>query len=142
LSEATASRCWGRAIEWDCTRLVHHYANLNDAAEWEAAANLFTEDGRLFRPTAPDQPIVGRDAILAAFLARSPRATRHVCANVVVQVLSADSAIGESAMLLFTGSGAPLDPSRTGSSARKTDGVFRSAKARSSFRREAIRFHS
>ena len=97
-----------RAIEWDCTRLVHHYANLNDAAEWAAAANLFADDGRLFRPTLPDQPILGREAILAAFLARAPRTTRHICANVVIDVLSAARATGESAMLLFIGSGAPL----------------------------------
>jgi len=97
-----------RAIEWDCARLVHHYANLNDAAEWAAAAALFVDDGLLFRPSAPDQPIAGRDAILAAFLARAPRTTRHVCANVVIDVLSPDSATGESAMLLFTGTGAPL----------------------------------
>lgn len=97
-----------RAIEWDCTRLVHHYANLNDAAKWEAAANLFTDDGRLSRPTAPDQPIVGREAILAAFLARPPRITRHVCANVVIDILSTDEATGESAMLLFVGPDTPL----------------------------------
>ncbi|MFK4792482.1 nuclear transport factor 2 family protein [Sphingobium sp. ZW T5_29] len=97
-----------RAIEWDCARLVHYYANLNDGAEWEAAAALFAEEGLLVRPSAPDRPIAGRDAILAAFLARSPRATRHVCANVVIDVLSADRAVGESAMLLFTGPGAPL----------------------------------
>ena len=97
-----------RAIEWDCARLVHHYANLNDAAEWEAAAKLFTDDGHLFRPTAPDQPIIGRAAILAAFLARPTRTTRHVCANLVIDVLSTNEAVGESAMLLFTGPGAPL----------------------------------
>ena len=97
-----------RAIEWDCVRLVHHYANLNDAADWEAAASLFTDDGRLFRPSASDQPITGRDAILAAFRARPPRITRHICANVVIDVISTDCALGESAMLLFTGPGAPL----------------------------------
>ena len=97
-----------RAIEWDCARLVHLYANLNDAAEWEAAAALFVDNGLLFRPSAPDRPIAGRAAILAAFFARPPRTTRHVCANVVIDVLSADRAAGESAMLLFTGPGAPL----------------------------------
>jgi len=97
-----------RGIEWDCTRLVHLYANLNDAADWEAVAALYAEDGTMARPTAPDQPIRGRDAILAAFRARPARTTRHVCANVVVEVIDADHATGESAMLLFTGAGAPI----------------------------------
>lgn len=111
-----------RAIEWDCARLVHHYANLNDAAEWEAVAALFAEDGLLFRPSAPDLPIAGRNAILAAFLSRPPRKTRHVCANVVIDVLSSDEAVGESAMLLFTGPGAPLVGSFNDRFVRASDG--------------------
>lgn len=97
-----------RAIEADCTRLVSLYANLNDAANWPAVAALYAEDGTMTRPTAPDAPVVGRAAILAAFLARPPRTTRHVCANIVVEVESMTTARGESAMLLFTGGPAPL----------------------------------
>ncbi|MEN2787314.1 nuclear transport factor 2 family protein [Sphingomonas qilianensis] len=96
-----------RAIEWDCTRLVSHYALLNDAARWVEASALFLADGRLARPSAPDAPIVGREAILAAFLARPPRVTRHVCSNIVIDVIGPDAARGESAMLLFTSTDAP-----------------------------------
>ncbi|TKD49896.1 nuclear transport factor 2 family protein [Sphingomonas baiyangensis] len=90
------------AIEWECTRLINHYANLNDAARWAEVAALYAEDGVMTRPTAPDEPIVGRPAILAAFDARPPRTTRHVTANIVVTVHDADHATATSAMLLYT----------------------------------------
>jgi len=97
-----------RAIETDCARLIALYANLNDAARWDEVTALYAEQGVMTRPTAPDAPIVGRDAILAAFQFRPPRTTRHVCSNVVIDVDSADEARGTSAMLLFTGAPAPL----------------------------------
>jgi len=97
-----------RAIETDCARLIALYANLNDAARWDEVAALYAEQGVMTRPTAPDAPIVGRAAILAAFRSRPPRTTRHVCSNVVIDVDSADEARGTSAMLLFTGAPAPL----------------------------------
>jgi hypothetical protein len=96
-----------RAIEWDCTRLVHLYAQLNDAARWEALVALYAADGSMTRPTAPDAPVVGREAILAAFKARPPRTTRHICSNVVIDVESATTARGSSAMLLFTSADGP-----------------------------------
>lgn len=97
-----------RAIEADCARLINLYATLNDAAHWPEVASLYAEDGLMTRPTAPDAPVVGRAAILAAFTARPPRTTRHICANIVIEVESATSARGSSAMLLFTGGPAPL----------------------------------
>lgn len=97
-----------RAIEADCARLINRYANLNDAGDWAAVAALYTVDGIMTRPTAPEAPIVGREAILAAFLARPPRTTRHLCGNILIDVEDDRSARGESAMLLFTGSAAPL----------------------------------
>ncbi|MFN3469994.1 MAG: nuclear transport factor 2 family protein [Novosphingobium sp.] len=97
-----------RAAEADCARLVALYANLNDEARWDEVAALYAEDGVMYRPTAPDAGIAGREAILAAFKARPPRKTRHVCSNVVIDVESETTARGTSAMLLFTGEGAPL----------------------------------
>lgn len=97
-----------RAIEWDCTRLINLYATLNDAARWPEVAALYAEDGLMTRPTAPDAPVVGRLAILAAFTARAPRTTRHICSNIVIEVESATAARGSSAMLLFSGGPAPL----------------------------------
>ena len=97
-----------RAIEWECARLIAHYANLNDAGRWAEVAALFAPDGRLARPSSPDVFIEGREAILAAFLARPARTTRHICSNIVVEVAGPDDASAESAMLLFTGEAAPL----------------------------------
>lgn len=97
-----------RAAEHDCARLIALYANLNDEARWEEVAALYAEDGVMYRPTAPDQGVEGREAILAAFKARPPRTTRHVCSNVVIEVETETTARGTSAMLLFTGDGAPL----------------------------------
>ncbi|WP_039391067.1 nuclear transport factor 2 family protein [Novosphingobium sp. MBES04] len=96
-----------RAIEHDCAKLVARYANRNDAADWEAVVALYAKDGRMARPSAPDDWIEGQEAILAAFTARAARTTRHVCSNVEITVLDADTAIGESAMLLFTGESVP-----------------------------------
>ncbi|WP_292683198.1 nuclear transport factor 2 family protein [Novosphingobium sp.] len=97
-----------RAIEADCARLIALYANLNDAGRWDELAALYTEDAAMARPTAPDAPIVGRAAILAAFTARPPRRTRHLCSNVVIEVVGPDEARGESAMVLFQPDAAPL----------------------------------
>lgn len=97
-----------RAIEADCARLIALYANLNDEARWDEVAALYTEGGLMTRPTAPDAPIIGRAAILAAFKGRPPRKTRHVCSNVVIDVESPTAARGISAMVLFTEGAAPL----------------------------------
>lgn len=97
-----------RAAEADCARLVALYANLNDEARWEEVAALYAQDGVMYRPTAPEAPVAGREAILAAFKSRPPRTTRHICSNVVIDVDSEDTARGTSAMLLFTGEVAPL----------------------------------
>lgn len=90
-----------RGIEHDCARLIADYANRNDAADWAGVAALFVEDGRLARPTAPDDWITGHDAILSAFLARPARTTRHLCTNIVIDVIDRDRARGYSAVALF-----------------------------------------
>ncbi|MEN3747429.1 nuclear transport factor 2 family protein [Sphingomonas sp. HF-S3] len=96
-----------RAVEQDCARLIARYANLNDAGDWDAVGSLYAPEGRMCRPTAPDLWIEGREAILDAFRSRPHRVTRHVCSNIVIDVLDPDHAVGESAMLLFTGDGPP-----------------------------------
>ena len=54
-------------------RLITRYVHLNDAGQWEDLAALYTQNGRMNRPTAPDSFTTGREAILAAFQARPPR---------------------------------------------------------------------
>ncbi|MGE5722121.1 MAG: nuclear transport factor 2 family protein [Sphingomonadales bacterium] len=103
-----------RAIEWECTRLINHYANLTDEGRWEEVAALYAEDGLMTRPTAPDDPVRGREALLAAFRARPPRVSHHICANIVVTVENEKEASAISSILLFTGSpgegGGPTRP--------------------------------
>ena len=91
-----------RGIEADCERLIKRYVNLNDAQDWPAVAALYTEDA-VFRRPSGGEAIVGRDAILASFLARPRRVQRHVIANVVVEVEDADHARSFCAILLYQG---------------------------------------
>ena len=91
-------------------RLITRYVALNDAARWEELAALYTADGRMNRPTAPDAFTQGRKAILASFQARPARAARHIVANILVDVADdGQSAIASSQILLFTGD-APETP--------------------------------
>jgi ketosteroid isomerase-like protein len=91
-----------RAIE----RMILDYAAFNDAGEWDAVAALYSDHGRMSRPTAPDAFIEGRDAILAAFKSRPPRASRHIVANIRVDV-SGDEARATSQIMLFTAASQP-----------------------------------
>jgi hypothetical protein len=83
--------------------LITRHAELNDAGDWDAVAALYTEDGRMSRPSAPDHFISGREAILAAFKARPRRASRHIVANVLVTLEGESRARATSQIVLFTG---------------------------------------
>lgn len=89
--------------EQACAQLIISYARCLDAGDWDAVAAFYTEDGRMSRPTAPDDFIQGRETILAGFKARPPRASRHICANISVEVLGPADARAVSQILLFTG---------------------------------------
>lgn len=88
------------------TRMILDYAAWNDAGDWDAVAALYVPEGRMSRPVAPDDFVEGRDAILAAFKARPPRTTRHICANIRVDV-EGDTASASSQIMLFTAAGQP-----------------------------------
>jgi ketosteroid isomerase-like protein len=94
-----------RAIEADVTRLIHQYTWANDAADWHACAALYTGDAVFRRPSGGDA-IVGRTAILASFLARTPRVQRHAIANVLVDVEDANTARARSVIVLYMGDAA------------------------------------
>jgi ketosteroid isomerase-like protein len=97
-----------RAIEADVTRLVHAYTWANDAGDWHACAALYTADAIFRRPSGGDA-IVGRQAILASFLARAPRVQRHAIANVLVEVIDASTATARSVIVLYMGDTADDD---------------------------------
>ena len=94
-----------RAIEADVTRLIHEYVWANDAQDWEKCASLYTSDAVFRRPSGGD-PVVGREAILASFTARAPRAQRHVMANTLVDVVSEKEATVKSVIVLYMGDAA------------------------------------
>ena len=87
-----------------CRDLIHRYAYLNDERDFEALADLFTEDAVFCRPSAPDDAIVGRAAILKSFNARpAGTATFHVCSDVLIDVDSPQRARARSRILLLSG---------------------------------------
>jgi hypothetical protein len=92
-----------RAITIDCAQLVYRAMHHTDAARWEELTALYAENGRLARPTEPDNPIVGRANILASLRARPPLTTRHLISNVVVDVQSETAARITSTIVRFSG---------------------------------------
>ena len=85
--------------EHEIARLVTRYAMLNDDGDYAGVAALYVEDGRMARPSG-GEPIAGRDAILASFLARPPRIARHIITSILPEIVSADEATCRSTMLL------------------------------------------
>ena len=82
------------AIERACSRLVVAYTHLIDFGEAARVADLFTEDGVW---ESDGTRMEGRDQVRAGFMARQKRAdrrSRHVCTNLVVDVLGPDTAEG------------------------------------------------
>jgi SnoaL-like domain len=124
-------------------KLIIRYVGLNDAGQWDALADTYTAQGRMNRPTAPEDFVEGREAIRASFKARPARAARHIVANVLVDVAEDGlTATATSQILLFVGSaaedgGLPLQspkPPLVGSYAdrlvREADGEWRFAERR------------
>ncbi|MEO5597167.1 MAG: nuclear transport factor 2 family protein [Novosphingobium sp.] len=116
-----------RAIE----RMIIDYAALNDTGDWDAVAALYVPEGRMSRPTAPDLFVEGRAAILAAFRARPPRATRHIVANVRIELEGA-TARASSQILLFTAAGQPPLVGTYQDRLALADGVWRFTERRGS----------
>jgi 3-phenylpropionate/cinnamic acid dioxygenase small subunit len=84
-------------------QLQRTYAKLNDAAQWQELAELFTEDARLVRPNAPEQPLVGRAAILQSLLARpTAPARQHLVANQEVELIDTQHARATCYSVLLT----------------------------------------
>ena len=91
-------------IEHECAKLVIAFCNLNDARDYDALANLFTEDGVFARPTDPANPIKGRATIRERFNAKPKELlTRHVVSNVIVTAETREAARGVSYLMLYTG---------------------------------------
>ncbi len=87
----------------EITELLTRYVALNDAGDWEALAAMYSEDGRMNRPTAPNDFVVGREAILASFKARPRRISRHIVVNILITLDDDTHATATSQLLLYTG---------------------------------------
>jgi hypothetical protein len=74
-------------IQWECQQHLNKVTNLTDQQDWERLAYCYSEDAVLARPSDPDNPIVGRDAILDSFRARPPRTTSHLLGNSVFKII-------------------------------------------------------
>ncbi len=91
-------------IERTCARLVLRSIRAFDERDWPAYARLFTEDGVFVRANEPSAPLVGRAAIESALCARpASRLTVHLCTNIEIDVLDAQSAEGRCYLLLYSG---------------------------------------
>jgi hypothetical protein len=93
-----------------CRRQIIRFARLNDAGEHEALAALFTQNAVFARPSAPDVPVVGREAILSSFHSRPPRLTRHVVSNIEVDIQAPERATARSTISLYQGDSGALPP--------------------------------
>ena len=79
-----------RAIEWDCTKVLNQFYVYADAGAYEAAANLYTEDGFW---TLGDTELHGREAICDSLRAgMSPVFVKHFIQNIIVDVVDEDHA--------------------------------------------------
>lgn len=69
-------------------RLVLDAQHAIDSKAFDEFVQLFVPEGRLYRPTTPE-PLVGREAILQAYLNNPPnRLNRHLVTNQRVTLLS------------------------------------------------------
>lgn len=89
-------------ISQACSQQILRFAALNDANDHDGLAKLFTERGEFARPSAPDEIIVGRDAILEAFKKRPRRKSLHLVSNVIIDVLGATEAVADSLVTLYS----------------------------------------
>lgn len=88
-------------IAWAIELQIRRFAMLNDAHDAEGLAAMFTESGSFARPSEPDAPVVGRDAIHAFFRDRPKRVSRHVMANTLVEIVSDTQARAHSYVVLY-----------------------------------------
>jgi hypothetical protein len=90
-------------IQWECQQLLNRVTNLIDNRQWEALVDCYLEDGVLFRPSDPDNGIVGREAILHSLQKRPPGITCHLLANTEFDVLSSARVVAHSRVWLANG---------------------------------------
>jgi ketosteroid isomerase-like protein len=94
-------------IERSCERLVTEYCHLVDHDEAARVADLFAEDGVW---TSPENTMTGQTAIRAGFERRqrnAGRVSRHVCSNLLIEVIDPEHASGVVYLTLYRHDGEP-----------------------------------
>ena len=89
------------AIERECERLVTSYCHYIDHGTAERVADLFSKDGVW---SSAEATLEGRDAIRKAMGERQAdagRMSRHVCNNLLIEVLDENSAEGAVYLTLY-----------------------------------------
>ncbi len=88
-------------IERECQRLVTAYCHYVDHGEAERIAELFSEDGVW---TSPEVTMSGREQVQKGFARRQAnvaRMSRHVCNNLLLEVIDEDHAEGTVYLTLY-----------------------------------------
>lgn len=89
--------------EHACQRLVHSYANLLDAYDYDRFMELWAEDGEW---VIYGKSVRGRDAIRATLDARPARSVvRHLVSNLVIDIESAGRASGRCYAIAYRADG-------------------------------------
>ncbi len=94
-------------VERACERLVAEYCHLVDHGEGARVAELFTEDGIW---ASSENTLNGCQDIRAGFQRRQDntgRISRHVCCNMLIEVLDEDHAEGVVYLTLYRHDGDP-----------------------------------
>jgi ketosteroid isomerase-like protein len=94
-------------IERACARLVTEYCHFVDHGEAAKIADQFTEDGVW---TSPENTMSGRDAIRRGSQIRQDnveRMSRHICNNLLVDVIDENNAKGVVYLTLYRHDGKP-----------------------------------
>ncbi len=103
-----AERIEHAVIQWECQQLLNRMTMLMDQKQWQALANCYTQDAVLSRPSDPNNPICGRQAILESFTARPARASAHIIVNSVFTIIGQANVKADSRVWLISG---PADAS-------------------------------
>jgi ketosteroid isomerase-like protein len=86
-----------------CRNLIADYVACVDAQDYDGLRTLFTADAVFARPTDPDNPVQGIDAIVAAFASRPrTRLTQHLMAQTRLTPTGPDEIRGQSSLTLYT----------------------------------------
>ena len=96
--------------EYECRLLVHRYVEAVDAQDYERLRGLLTADAVLMRPSDPERPVVGVEAIIAMMQAR-PRTPLgyHLVTNLIIEFDSPEQARGSCRLLLYLADAAGAD---------------------------------